>query len=79
MLSFCKSQEQNYKIDAKRVTDFSEVIKEIDKRTQVRVKNTKNVSDEEILLDFYSPKYPDLQFVDLPGFTKARDFLVTNQ
>ena len=71
MLSFCKSQEQNYKIDAKRVTDFSEVIKEIDKRTQVRVKNTKNVSDEEIRLDFYSPKYPDLQFVDLPGFTKV--------
>jgi hypothetical protein len=32
------------------------------------------VSDEEILLDFYSSKYPDLQFVDLPGFTKARSY-----
>ncbi len=53
------------------ITDFDDVISEIDLRTALRVKNTKNVSDEEILLDFYSQKYPDLQFVDLPGFTKV--------
>ena len=28
-------------------------------------------STEEILLDIYSPNYPDLQFVDLPGFTRT--------
>ena len=72
-------QEESYKNSEKKISDFAEVIKEIELRTSHRVKNTKNVSDEEILLDFYSPKYPDLQFVDLPGFTKARDFLVTNQ
>ena len=31
----------------------------------------KNISDQEIHLDIFSPKYPDLQFVDLPGFTKT--------
>ncbi len=24
-------------------------------------------------MDFYSPKYPDLQFIDLPGFTKVKN------
>ena len=28
-------------------------------------------SADEILLDIYSPNYPDLQFVDLPGFTRT--------
>ena len=28
-------------------------------------------SDDEILLDIYSPKYPDLQLVDLPGITRT--------
>ena len=33
---------------------------------------TKNVLNEEIHLDILSPHYPnDLQFVDLPGFTKC--------
>ena len=35
------------------------------------VGRTKNISKEEILLDIYSPEYPELQFVDLPGFTKT--------
>jgi len=59
-------------LEEKIITNFAEVITEIDRRTALRVRNTKNVSDEEILLDFYSIKYPDLQFVDLPGFTKVR-------
>jgi hypothetical protein len=58
-------------LEEKIITNFDDVISEIDRRTALRVKNTKNVSDEEILLDFYSQKYPDLQFVDLPGFTKV--------
>ena len=66
-------QEESYKNSEKKISDFAEVIKEIELRTSHRVKNTKNVSDEEILLDFYSSKYPDLQFIDLPGFTKARN------
>ena len=49
--------------------DFDEVCAEIEKRTDKRT-NGKNISNEEILLDIYSPNYPDLQFVDLPGFTK---------
>jgi len=36
-----------------------------------RVGTTKDMSDYEILLDIYSPDYPDLQFIDLPGFTKT--------
>jgi hypothetical protein len=52
------------------------VIKEIETRTSCRVKNTKNVSEEEIHLDFYSSKYPDLQFIDLPGFTKVRKYIL---
>ena len=32
---------------------------------------TKNISKEEIHLDIFSPNYPDLQFIDLPGFTKC--------
>ena len=28
-------------------------------------------SSDEILLDIFSPNYPDLQFVDLPGFTRT--------
>ena len=28
-------------------------------------------SDDEILLDIFSPNYPDLQFLDLPGFTRT--------
>ena len=49
--------------------DFDEVCAEIEKRTDKRT-DGKNISNEEILLDIYSPNYPDLQFVDLPGFTK---------
>ena len=53
------------------MTDFTRVSKEIEKRTEKRVGNTKNISNDEICLDIYSPNYPDLQFVDLPGFTKT--------
>ena len=51
--------------------DFSRVCKEIERRTQIIAGNTKNVSNVEICIDIYSPNYPDLQFVDLPGFTKT--------
>jgi len=55
----------------KRFTDFNEVSNEIDRRTEQKTSKTKNISKEEIHLDIFSPKYPDLQFVDLPGFTKC--------
>ena len=49
--------------------DFDAVCAEIERRTDKRT-DGKNISKETILLDIYSPNYPDLQFVDLPGFTK---------
>ena len=55
----------------KRFTDFTEVCTEIERRTEQRTNNSKNISREEIQLDIFSPHYPDLQFVDLPGFTKT--------
>ena len=55
----------------KTFDDFSGVAAEIERRTVNRVGNTKNVSDEPIILDIYSPNYPDLQFTDLPGFTRT--------
>jgi hypothetical protein len=35
------------------------------------VKGTNTISQEEILVDLYTSAYPDLQIVDLPGFTKV--------
>ena len=55
--------------DDMTLKDFDEVCKEIERRTDKRT-DGKNTSKEKILLDIYSPNYPDLQFVDLPGFTK---------
>ena len=49
------------------MTEFTGVSSEIEKRTEKRVGRTKNVSEDLILLDIYSPDYPDLQFIDLPG------------
>ena len=49
------------------MTEFTGVSAEIEKRTVKRVGRTKNVSEDLILLDIYSPDYPDLQFIDLPG------------
>ena len=55
-----------------RQDEFEDGVKtEIERRTEARVYRTKNISAKPILLDIYSPKYPDLQFVDLPGFTKT--------
>ena len=64
---FCKDD-----FDVERTfDDFAGVAEEIERRTERRVGNTKNVSDKPIVLDIYSPDYPDLQFTDLPGFTKT--------
>jgi len=52
--------------------DFEEVSKEIERRTESKTNKTKNISKEEIHLDIFSPNHPgDLQFIDLPGFTKC--------
>ena len=50
---------------------FDDIAGEIERRTIQRVGNTKNVSDKPIVLTISSPDYPDLQFTDLPGFTKT--------
>ena len=55
----------------KTFDNFGGVADEITRRTVKRVGNSKNVSDKPIVLDIYSPDYPDLQFTDLPGFTKT--------
>ena len=52
-------------------TDLNQVRAEIEKRTErLTGKHSKNINREAIQLDFYSPDYVDLQFVDLPGFIK---------
>lgn len=53
-----------------KFTDFNLVKQEIDERTKARVGNNKQINDSEIKMEINSPLYPDLQFVDLPGFTK---------
>ena len=54
-----------------KMLDFNKVCKEIERRTEIIAGNSKNVGPVEICIDIYSPNYPDLQFVDLPGFTKT--------
>ena len=56
---------------SEKMLEFFKVCKEIERRTQVIAGNSKGVSNVEICIDIYSPNYPDLQFVDLPGFTKT--------
>ena len=52
-------------------TDLNQVRDEIEKRTErMTGKHSKNINNEPIKMDFYSPDYVDLQFVDLPGFIK---------
>ena len=55
----------------KSFDSFDDIAGEIERRTIQRVGNTKNVSDKPIVLTISSPDYPDLQFTDLPGFTKT--------
>ena len=64
-------KEEKYGWEESHFDDFVKVRKEIERRTEKRVGTTKNISHDAIHLDIYSPKYPDLQFVDLPGFTKT--------
>ena len=66
------AKEESYNLEeSEKIHDFSKVCKEIERRTEKIAGNTKNVSNVEICIDIYSPNYPDLQFVDLPGFTKT--------
>ena len=66
------TKEENFGLEqSEKILDFAEVCKEIERRTQIIAGNSKSVSKVEICIDFYSPNYPDLQFVDLPGFTKT--------
>jgi dynamin 1-like protein len=65
------SREPKYGLEEKQFHEFNGVKGEIEKRTEKRVGLLKNISDDEILLDIYSPNYPDLQLVDLPGITRT--------
>jgi len=64
-------KEKEHGMEETIFNDFEKVRKEIERRTERRVGPTKNISHDTIHLDIYSPKFPDLQFVDLPGFTKT--------
>eukprot|EP00092_Neocalanus_flemingeri_P026987 GFUD01029268.1.p1 GENE.GFUD01029268.1~~GFUD01029268.1.p1 ORF type:complete len:718 (-),score=188.67 GFUD01029268.1:332-2485(-) len=64
-------KEEKFGLEESHFDDFLKVRSEIERRTEKRVGTTKNISHDAIHLDIYSPKYPDLQFVDLPGFTKT--------
>ena len=66
------AKEDSFSLEqSDKISDFSKVCKEIERRTQIIAGNSKSVSNVEICIDIYSPNYPDLQFVDLPGFTKT--------
>jgi len=49
--------------------DFDEVMKEIEKRTDILAGENKGITDKQIVLKVYTSLY-NLTFVDLPGITK---------
>ena len=64
-------QDDDSLTQSEKMTNFSKVCQEIERRTQIIAGSSKGISNIEICIDIYSPNYPDLQFVDLPGFTKT--------
>ena len=56
-----------------KVYDFAAVRRGIEERTRKRTGDNKHISDVEILLDIYTPDYPDLQLIDLPGLIEKGD------
>ena len=61
--------EEKYGIGRIFFFNFSLMEQEIINRIAKRVGMTSNISHEPIHIDIYSLRFPDLQFVDLPGFT----------
>jgi len=53
-----------------RLTDFSDVSKEIIRRTTELAGSDKKIVKDPIYLTIYSPDVPNLNLIDLPGFTK---------
>lgn len=52
-------------------TDFNEIRKEIEHRTEELAGGKKNITDKPIVLNVYSKFLYNLSFVDLPGLTKV--------
>lgn len=52
-------------------TDFDEVRKEIELRTDKLAGDQKNITEEQIVLNIYTEVLYNLSFVDLPGLTKV--------
>ena len=44
--------------------------REIESRTMARAGNNKGISKEPIKIVMISPDVPDLELIDLPGFTR---------
>jgi len=59
----------------KKFTDFHEIRKEIEQETFRVAGQNKGISKLPISLRIYSPDVLDLTLVDLPGLTKACDYL----
>jgi len=57
-----------------KYTDFNEIRKEIERRTDELTGSNKGISHEPIILKIYSPHVVNLTLVDLPGITKVELF-----
>jgi len=58
-------------LPGKKFYDFTEIRKEIEKETELKVGKNAGISDQPINLRIFSPKVLTLTLVDLPGLTKV--------
>lgn len=58
-------------IPGKKFYDFSEIRKEIERETELKVGKNAGISDQPINLRIFSPNVLTLTLVDLPGLTKV--------
>ena len=54
-----------------KFTDFNKVRQTIEALTDERCAGEKNIVDDPIVLNVYSPTCPDLTLIDLPGITRV--------
>eukprot|EP00927_Polykrikos_kofoidii_P065991 TRINITY_DN61674_c0_g1_i1.p1 TRINITY_DN61674_c0_g1~~TRINITY_DN61674_c0_g1_i1.p1 ORF type:complete len:803 (+),score=155.41 TRINITY_DN61674_c0_g1_i1:85-2493(+) len=55
----------------KKITDFQEVRKEIDRQTDMVAGQNKGIVNDPIVLTIYATGAPDLTLIDLPGITRV--------
>jgi len=58
-------------LPGKKIYDFSEIRKEIERETELKVGKNAGISDQPINLRIFSPNVLTLTLVDLPGLTKV--------